>query len=280
MSVVPVSDLPQLWLWLRQSLPKSFMIFEQLDTTLAYKWSDMEFVVDNWPNPQAVIRRIVSSDTECDWNGFLSKTIVGYGDSDDALTGLLKTPGVIDWNKQFVFKGVRDSCWPMISGIAREKGSECHLRRVYALLKGTREDVKPLPLPDGMKLVKVTEEMADKINSTWKYADKGSDKFIRSLVRSFPSLALLSDRGQHIGHMVGRSPQSMGFLYVQPEFRGRGFGKIITSNLAQKYFDVADDVYMFVESTNLPSLKLHEAVGFQTVPGASYPEIVVEKPIE
>nr|KAG5691454.1 hypothetical protein BaRGS_017297 [Batillaria attramentaria] len=108
--------------------------------------------------------------------------------------------------------------------------------------------------------------MVDTVNATWKFASKGSDMFIRAMVQQFPSAALLTESGQHVGHMVGEHYGPMGMLYVQPEFRGQGLAKVIVTNLAQKYFGLGEDAYVIVETTNEKSLKLHQSVGFKVVP--------------
>lgn len=121
------------------------------------------------------------------------------------------------------------------------------------------------PVPDGMKLLPVDSEMADVVARTWKFNRPESAELIKAYVKTFPSLALVTNTGHHVGHMVGDSTNCMGMLYIQPEFRRRGFAKIIISNLAQLYFQHGANAYVIIERPDIPSLKLHTSIGFQIV---------------
>ena len=54
-------------------------------------------------------------------------------------------------------------------------------------------------------------------------------------------------------------------LHVREAYRGRGLGKIITSQLAQKYFCDDHSVIALVIKDNLPSRRMHTSCGFKEV---------------
>jgi len=75
---------------------------------------------------------------------------------------------------------------------------------------------------------------------------------------------MTKDSGQHVGHLLGQSYGGMGMLYIQPEFRGKGYSKVISSQLMQKYLDTREDVYMVIQTDNSASLNL--SLFFNTKP--------------
>ena len=122
------------------------------------------------------------------------------------------------------------------------------------------------PVPDGVKISAISEEDVDVVNSTWKFSGAVTADFIRNQIMHSPSVILKSDSGEHIGHMLGETSGTIGILYVQPPFRGKGYAKVIISQLAHQYFDMGEDVYVFVEESNPVSLNLHRSLGFKVVP--------------
>ena len=122
------------------------------------------------------------------------------------------------------------------------------------------------PVPDGMKISAISEEDVDVVNSTWKFSGVCTTEHIINQIEHFPSVLLKSDSGEHIGHMLGETSGTLGILYVHPSFRGKGYAKVIISQLAHQYFDMGEDVYVFIEESNPLSLNLHRSLGFKVVP--------------
>ena len=54
-------------------------------------------------------------------------------------------------------------------------------------------------------------------------------------------------------------------LYVREAYRRRGLGKIITSQLAQKYFSDELPVTVFVSKDNESSRRMHTSCGFKEI---------------
>ena len=122
------------------------------------------------------------------------------------------------------------------------------------------------PVPDGMKISAISEEDVDVVNSTWKFSGVCTTEHIINQIKHFPSVVLKSDSGEHIGHMLGETSGTLGILYVHPSFRGKGYAKVIISQLAHQYFDMGEDVYVFIEESNPLSFNLHRSLGFKVVP--------------
>ena len=117
-----------------------------------------------------------------------------------------------------------------------------------------------------MKILPISEDFVRIVDSTWKFSEEGSEVFIRELLKRHPSVVLTTNSGQHVGHMMGQGFGAIGMLYVQQEFRRKGYAKVIVSQLAQKYFDEGEDAYVVIEKDNSASMNLHLSVGFKVVP--------------
>ena len=122
------------------------------------------------------------------------------------------------------------------------------------------------PVPEEVKMLPISEEHVTVVDTTWKFTTEGSDSYIKDLIQHHPSLILFTECGQHVGHMLGKGNGTLGMLYVQPQFRRKGYAKVIISQLAQKYFDKGEDVYVTIEEDNPNSINLHQSVGFKIVP--------------
>ncbi|XP_070192148.1 glycine N-acyltransferase-like protein 3 isoform X2 [Littorina saxatilis] len=261
------SQLPQLLLWLQPYLPTTFKLYGDLKSHLQGKFPDVDFFVDRWPDPQAVSAVVDPAGDQLESKVFLGKINLGmFGVNDKALVDLLKDKRLVDWNKPAVLSFVPGSFWPAAMTLMEEKKVGPLQPEPVLMLKATRQNLKQIPVPEGMKISPVTEDVVDVVNSTWKFICEGSDLYIRDLVRHQPSVFLTMEDGQHVGHMLGNSYGAMGMLYIQPHFRRKGYAKVIVSQLAAKYFEEGCDVYVMIEEDNEKSINLHHSVGFKTVP--------------
>ena len=90
--------------------------------------------------------------------------------------------------------------------------------------------------------------------------------FIRHLVEEHPSIVMTTDSGQHVGHLLGQSYGGMGMLYIQPEFRRKGYSKVIIPQLAQKYFETEEEVYAVRDIDNSAAQNLHQFFSIKPLP--------------
>ena len=117
-----------------------------------------------------------------------------------------------------------------------------------------------------MKIQPVSEDYINIVNSTWKFSGEHTEMFIRHLVEEHPSIVMTTDSGQHVGHLLGQSHGGPGMLYIQPDFRRKGYSKVILSQLARKYREMGEDMYMVIEVDNSASLKLCRFFNLKPVP--------------
>ncbi|KAL8559384.1 hypothetical protein ACOMHN_045104 [Nucella lapillus] len=94
------TDLPELLSWLEQHHPLSFMVYRELKSHLKGHSPDLEFFVDRWPHPQAVVARENPAGEQ-----MMSKTgeLRVFGVDEKALRNLLENPDIISWNQRIIF---------------------------------------------------------------------------------------------------------------------------------------------------------------------------------
>ena len=117
-----------------------------------------------------------------------------------------------------------------------------------------------------MKIQPISEDYVHIVDSTWTFSGEHTEMFIRHLVEQHPSIVMTTDSGQHVGHLVGQSYGGVGMLYIQPEFRRKGYAKVIFSQLAQKYLEMGEDPYTVVEIGNSISLNLNRSLNIKPLP--------------
>ena len=115
-----------------------------------------------------------------------------------------------------------------------------------------------------------TEEDADAINKNWKFGKSyESLKYIQHSISKCPATIIKARAtGQVVGCILVAPDNSMGMLWVDPEYRGRGLGKYIISDLSRKVLELGITPFVFIESLNSASIDLFEKCGFQRVAGA------------
>ena len=109
-----------------------------------------------------------------------------------------------------------------------------------------------------MKIQPVSEDYVHIVHSTWKFSGEHTEMFIRHLVEQHPSIVMTTDNGQYVGHLLRQSYGGLGMLYIQPEFRRKGYSKVIISQLMQKYLEMGEDVYTVIETDNSTSLNMSQ----------------------
>lgn len=73
------------------------------------------------------------------------------------------------------------------------------------------------------------------------------------------------------GHLVAFELQTtygaLGFLHVDPEYRGQGLAKCVTAKLASELQEEGEPVYGTIQGENSLSIKLHMGFGFEVLQG-------------
>ncbi|RUS72251.1 hypothetical protein EGW08_019992 [Elysia chlorotica] len=181
------------------------------------------------------------------------------------LEKLLLWPGFLDWSQPIIFQGVSSRLTHSISKMAASQGGNCRIYH-YVLYKATQSEIPLRPIPEGFRIDALDPDLhTDYILSTWSHVRKNTDVYVREALRRLPSVGLFDKDGQCIGVEAGTDYGSIGMLHVQEAFRGRGLGKVITSQLAHKYFCDGLPVIALAGKDNESSLRMHTSCGFKEV---------------
>ncbi|KAL8587660.1 hypothetical protein ACOMHN_045349 [Nucella lapillus] len=156
------------------------------------------------------------------------------------------------------------SLQPVMQTIAQRMGRRVHFDH-NLLVKHCPRLVPALPVPEGMVCRPIRSAAdIDIANRTWKYGNEDSTAFIHHLVHQYPSSYLGTEQGQHIGHILGLSCDTVGVLYLNPEYRHKGCAMIMSTHLLQRFLECGEDVvYGVVEESNKPALKFNLSLGFK-----------------
>ena len=68
--------------------------------------------------------------------------------------------------------------------------------------------------------------------------------------------------GKLVAWAITHDDGAIGFLFVQPEHRGKGYGEAVTAWIAERVRKDGFAVYVHIESDNFKSMKLAKKVGF------------------
>ncbi|KAJ8361478.1 hypothetical protein SKAU_G00180030 [Synaphobranchus kaupii] len=112
-----------------------------------------------------------------------------------------------------------------------------------------------------LRLSSLDESHVDLVNRTWKFGQGAlSVRMIQDMICSFPSCCLLNEEGKAVAWILTYATCALGLLYTVPEYRGRGYAKILISTMATRLHAQGYPVYCFIEENHL-SYKLFK-LGF------------------
>jgi len=119
------------------------------------------------------------------------------------------------------------------------------------------EFFKPFILPD-CTLEKV-ECRPESVPKEWKY--------VRDRIEELPEGYILKHRDIPVAfggyRVIEPEVYMLGSIYVDIKYRGRGFGKTITSLLVKKAFEKTRVVCLWVSTENKPAVMVYKKLGFK-----------------
>ena len=87
---------------------------------------------------------------------------------------------------------------------------------------------------------------------------------------------LLSIAGIHV-YSEKYKVAALGNIVTHPEYRGRGFGTVVTAGLCRSLAGRVDNIGLNVKTDNIPAITLYEKLGFEIV-GTYYELMVLDHP--
>ncbi|XP_061692461.1 glycine N-acyltransferase-like [Syngnathoides biaculeatus] len=248
---------------LLKHFPKSCQVYGYLYSYNRNKPSNIQVVVDTWPDFKVIICRPDPRNKESsEWR----KKVIFYSLDEKILRKMLLDEETIDWSTYFVVGGYDSSHAALLKEVSS-------LRQVsYKDLSCSRL----LYLPDSCHLVKpafdsdlksrissLDPSHAHLVNQTWKFGgdELGYKKIVRQ-ISHFPSYCIIDSQGQPVSWLLLYEYLSMGMLYTLPEHRQKGYATVLVYTMAQRLLAEGYPVFCHVEEDNMTSYKMIKSLGF------------------
>ncbi|KHF41250.1 GNAT family N-acetyltransferase [Halalkalibacter okhensis] len=148
---------------------------------------------------------------------------------------------------------------------------DLQLFQSYGLITGNPQRFLTMKHGDQAKLLE--DNRAERIKEE-EYSEaidfirKGGMRFFtRSEIKGCPFLGIKDGRDfVAVGgfHFYDRQLVEIGNIITKPEYRGRGLGKLLTSQLTWMGKQLSADVYLGVMKENQPAVHVYESLGFET----------------
>jgi len=123
-------------------------------------------------------------------------------------------------------------------------------------------------LPQGFTLAPLPPEDAGTVNATWAHKHAGSEHYIAGCLAKFPSVGIRAEDGTLVGWILTYHYGAVGFLYVCPEYRKRGFAEILSIRVLQDWLQFTprwpSGPYCYIVQDNHSSKRLYRKLGFNS----------------
>ncbi|XP_067675792.1 glycine N-acyltransferase-like protein 3 [Haliotis asinina] len=242
-----------------------------IEATLEHRIRDQEFLVDRWPDYRAMVVQAKQGDIKLK---YLRPIVDLYATDVDALRDLLQQ---LDWSKEKRFECVDSTLTPVLTEVAQLHRTLT--REIYdcVYLIVTQDTLKLRPVPEGCVMSTLKADDAALVDSTWdlRSGDVSGD-YIRHLITTLPTTCLYNQEGEVMGYALTYHYGCLGVLYVPEKYRGKGYGKVAMSHLVQKHLQEKKEVLVMIQRVNIPSIKMHEGIGFTVLPYMRYDWIFCE----
>uniref|UniRef100_A0A670HVH0 Glycine N-acyltransferase-like protein n=1 Tax=Podarcis muralis TaxID=64176 RepID=A0A670HVH0_PODMU len=246
-----------------------------------------EVVVDSWPEFKAVITRRQRTVYD-DLDHFTNAYAAFYKDQQ-AYQALLENPDTVNWEQVFQIQGLQDGLYDASQAVASSKLVDVK-RSCFQMVIHPDPDTLPeyvfpvfvctlwilqhilsgeiffrlVPPP---KLASLEVSHASLLNSTWSRG--GSEqcrKYLASLISCFPSTCVLDEGGCPIAWGLTDQFATMIHGYTLPEYRRKGYNRLIATVLAKKLHSQGFPAQGNVLEDNVPSVTLLKSMNAQFLP--------------
>ncbi|GFN86212.1 glycine n-acyltransferase [Plakobranchus ocellatus] len=264
---VTTDELPALKDWLEKYLPESRKIFFTVLETIRGRWQGTVFYTLGWPDILAVGEGLIGlEDSPCALYFRDPRTTSIYSPSLDHAETLLLYPGFLDWKQPIIFQAVTRKLRPVLQKLSTQMGGN---QTIYPniMVEATEDDMPERPVPEGFELRPLDpDKHTDVVLTNWPHGRRHTDLFIKELLRRFPSIGLFNkEDGECVGAEIRYESGSLGMLFVKEKFRGKGFGKLISSTLSQSFFREGDSSVGWVIESNESSVRMHTGCGYKII---------------
>ncbi|OQV13501.1 hypothetical protein BV898_12249 [Hypsibius exemplaris] len=246
-----VEQLPTLLTVLEQDFPASLNVYHLARSIVQQKlaWPGLEFYVDAFPDVNACVCRTASgTDQNVGPKFAFGSAVFPYSKDPQKLLLLMQEEGVINWTERFRFCHVRkpsdlivveEAC--LLHGKPEKQNEGCGPCVIVHF--DLRNIALSYTLPDGFYLGPLKTEHANQIvkDKHYEFPDVALDYFHYLFQSGFPSVAIFeATTNRPIAYIALRPEGKLGIGFVAPEFRARGFYKIVCFELLKQLRDAGE----------------------------------------
>ncbi|XP_050391316.1 uncharacterized protein LOC126810355 [Patella vulgata] len=263
LEILKPSDYPQLLRLLGDDYIGAHQIVHLVENVISGKIPEVQIMVDKWPEFNVVILEQVGLQPH-----ILRKnhyTFYTKANKQQQLEDVLLSHDVIDPEKEGLLIGLQEFNWNVIYKAVEQKNigyikpvdpTKCYTIKL--------QDLIVFPVSPGLKLKPIPHDTVDIMLSSWNYANEVTPDYFYYLIDHYKTVALYDVDDSLIGYMMQTQLGTVGMLRILPEKRGKGYSKIILSNLVKMVFeDGADVVTSSIDPKNEISINLHLKTGFK-----------------
>ncbi|XP_035256892.1 glycine N-acyltransferase-like protein 3 isoform X2 [Anguilla anguilla] len=267
MKILNKAELQQAGKVLQSHLPKSSKVYGYLFGMNRNKPHTLEVIVDSWPDFKTIICRPDPKNAHT----LLYKNRLNFFSTDEKiLKKMLTEDKVLDWNKYFRIGGFDIRHATMLKDVAATKGATFRqLILVHLLVLQDPNLLPQLTVNSDMeaRISSLNESHVSLVNKTWKFGgDEKGFQLIKYLISHFPTCCITDEEGCPVSWVLLYDYCAMGLLYTAPDYRGRGYTKILISTMATRLHAQGYPVYCFIEEENQLSYRLSKKLGFTEDP--------------
>ncbi|KAM7343864.1 uncharacterized protein ACRADG_010769 [Cochliomyia hominivorax] len=180
---------------------------------------------------------------------------------------------LINWNAENLNLMCDESVFKAVNDVVCQKDTNWDYLPLENVMHITKEKIKQISnddsiLPKDVYLAPLDAEKHSKIiDDHWAYKGENSLNLIRQSIELNGGLGLFRQGvEQPICWISTNEFLTPGFLYTLPADRKKGFGSYIMKMELKRLLSVHNtDLFSFVCIENIPSLALHNSLGFETV---------------
>ncbi|MEQ2300156.1 hypothetical protein AMECASPLE_022440 [Ameca splendens] len=246
---------------LLKHFPRSYKVYGFLYGVNRNKPSTLEVFVDSWPEFKVILLR---QDPKKKHPQDFMKKVSFYSTDEEVLRKVLREE--VDWSTYFIIGGFDISHADTLKAVSSEKKVKNRDLTLVRLLY--LPDISHLLAPDvdsqlESRISSLNFSHVDIVNKTWKFGgDEKGYRNIKNLISNFPTCCIMDTQGEPVAWILVYDYCAMGILYTLPEHRGKGYAKVLISNMTKKLHAEGYPVYCFIEEDNMVSYKLFQNMGF------------------
>lgn len=175
----------------------------------------------------------------------------------------------VDWTMQsIVFGALNRDLLPVVQDLAANHAyslhvEDCTTMRLLDTNHDIGSDVDVDVLDASLILGSIQSEDVDLVNSRWPYRASWSCAYIQHCVSKRPTFAFRRrDDGVLVAWVWTHNDSSIGGLWVESEYRGRGLATRLVQVMTRKLLSCGVQPFGYVVETNTASLRVFTALGY------------------